>query len=156
MAAGASRSEPRTPFAWVLWWRVDAKAVEKQARQYRKLPFYETSRGQGALLLLLSAAISTAMILLASHNLYGLADVVLFLALAVFVYLGHRWAIIGAMVLWTLEKLIQLIAVLYVHNYVMPFTTVLWWTIYMHVFYTALRVEQHRRDKPEIAVAAFD
>ncbi len=156
MPAGASKSEPRAPFAWILWWRVDQDTIEKQARRYNRLKIHETSRGQGALILLFSALLSTVMIVFVNHMPLGLIDVGLFLGLAVFVFLGHRWAMIGAMVLWTLEKAAQLIGGIYAHQYVTPFTIVIWWTVYMHIFFTAWRVEQYRRRNPDIALSTFD
>jgi hypothetical protein len=156
MSDSVRGAQPKGPFPWLLWWMVDPRTLRKQVSQYKTLPLHETSRGQSALLLGLSAAISVAVILLSSHNPVGLADVAIFLVLAAFVYLGHRWAMIAAMIVWTLEKGVQIAAAIYAHQYVIPFTALIWWTIYMHVFYFAFRVETARRETPDVTAATFD
>jgi hypothetical protein len=51
---------------------------------------------------------------------------------------GHRWAMIGAMILWTFEKGYSLV------SGINPFMTILWWSIYMHIFWESYKVEAMR------------
>jgi hypothetical protein len=61
-------------------------------------------------------------------------DAVLFGVLALFIYLGHRWAMIAAMVLWILEKgfLIVLSITANVPNGGSAAMQILWWCVFMH------------------------
>ncbi len=51
-------------------------------------------------------AITSAFVFFGSFDLTSFVDVAAFGILALFIYLGHRWAIIGAMLLWTVEKVV--------------------------------------------------
>ena len=134
---------------WFLWWRISDKDLRRQVAEYRSLPIYLSMRGLSFLLLLLSSAITVALTELLTHQRLGYIDVGLFLFLGLFVYLGHRWAMIGAMALWTLEKALQGIS-----SPIFAVTALVWWALYMHAFYFAFRVEQERRRAPRPASPA--
>jgi hypothetical protein len=72
------------------------------------------------------------------------------LALAVFVHQGKRWAMIGAMLVWTVEKTLQIAG-----NPGFIFIGLPWWAAFMHAFYMALMVER-RRANPAIPVEGFE
>jgi TRAP-type C4-dicarboxylate transport system permease large subunit len=163
-AGGAYMSEvpqttkKRASWAWVLWWQIDPSELDDQVTKYDSLSFIKSARGQAVLCLLLSVVI-TAVILAISKkpDLSGLVDVGLFLILAVFIYSGHRWAMIAAMALWTLEKGLYIVVGVTAAQSGstsgggLLFTQVIWWCIYMHAFYFAFRVEQERRKRAVIA-----
>lgn len=155
MSDSVRNSGPRPAFGWILWWRIDPKTLRKQVSQYAALPFYLTSRGQSAMLMWLSAAGTLIMALVTRHYL-SLVDATAFLGLSIFMLLGQRWSMIAAMVLWTLEKAVQLLGAVLTHAYATPLVAVIWWTIYMHSFYLAWRVEGARRETAAVAVGVFD
>jgi hypothetical protein len=74
--------------------------------------------------------------------------------LSLFINLGHRWAMIGAMVLWTLEKTFVVLVGLGPAHRGAPLVVgqLIWWCIYMHAFYFALRIEQQRRARVDPSV----
>ena len=80
-------------------------------------------------------------------------DAGLSILIAIFVYLGHRWAILVAMAWWTLEKTLSLVDLEHL-NAGAAISQLVWWCVYMHAFWLAFRVERERR-KPRIA-AVFD
>jgi hypothetical protein len=138
---------------WLLWWRISEKDLRRQVAEYHTLRVWQSMRGIGALLLAASAAVSVVLIELMTHDRLGYIDVGLFLFLGLFLYLGHRWAMIAAMVLWTLEKALQAVS-----SPIYAVTAVIWWALYMHAFYFAFRIEQRRRREttpPDIA-GVFD
>jgi len=133
---------------WLLWWLIDTGDLRRQIAHYKTLGIVGSARGQSFLLLTLSAAITTGMIELVSHDRSGYIDVGVFLGLGLLILLGQRWAIILAMAFWTLEKVIQLVqgvSSFQVTPSGAPIVAVIWWSIYMHAFYMALRVENGRR-----------
>ena len=134
-----------TRLDWLLWWRIDQDDLEYQVAQYSDISIWESMRGNSMLFLLLSAAITIVLVALGgdgtSANAY--VDVVLFVILALFIYFGHRWAMIVAMVLWTLEKALVIVGGLG-SNVVLAISQILWWAVYMHAFYFAFRIEQKR------------
>jgi hypothetical protein len=144
---------PSGSFGWLLWWQVDHDKLERQVREYRTLKPWQSMRGISALCLLLSATITTALILLrvAGIDTVAFFDVGLMLGIGLFIYFGHRWAMIAAMLLWTLEKILQL-ADSGGSGIVLQ---VVWWVVYMHAFFFAFRVEQARRTRPGTDVEVF-
>jgi hypothetical protein len=75
---------------------------------------------------------------------WAFADVGLELFFAVFIYRGHKWAMIGAMIFWTIEKLVQISSALQSPHPNSAVMAVVWWTLYMHAFYLAFRTERER------------
>jgi hypothetical protein len=139
--------------SWLLWWQTDPVDIDEQARLYDTMSVWSSWRGWAAICLCFSALITFAMIAFSGFGASSgaLIDVAIMLGLALFSYRGHRWAMIGAMTVWTIEKFFA-IAV----NPIMAVTVLIWWALYMHVFYCAFRVEQRRRKAPVVEVAIFD
>lgn len=155
MANFADSKTVRGPFPWLLWWRIDERNLRKQMAGYKTLPFYQTMRGVSSLMFLASAVITVAVAVF-SHKPLSLIDAGLFLILSVFIYLGHRWAMMAGMILWTIEKLVIVVSSIVAHNYAAPVSNVIWWAVYMHAIYFAYRIESERRKNPIINVSAFD
>jgi hypothetical protein len=135
-------SPRRKGWDWILWWQVDPVDLDEQVRLYGELGIRQSMRGISVLCLLFSMAMTTLFIVLAANRLdaFSFVDVAIMGALALFIYLGHRWAMIGAMAVWTLEKVVTIAS--------QPITApiqLLWWALFMHAFYFAFRVEQRRR-----------
>ena len=100
-----AKSNPRS--SWLIWWRIDPRELSRQVDQFHALGF-GSARAISGICLLLSAAITVAFVAFKVSAPVSLADVVLMAILAVLVHLGHRWAMIGASVLWTGEKAFML------------------------------------------------
>jgi hypothetical protein len=126
---------------WLLWWRVSDEEVESQVKDYDVLTMVQSARGLSMLLLLAAALVMSFVIFFGASDAIGYIDVGIFGILAVLIYEGYRWAILAAMIAWTIEKLL---AVLSPSSVVMVVIAVVWWTVYMRVFYLALRTERAR------------
>ncbi len=137
--------------SWFLWWQVDNDELQRQVNHYETLKMYQSARGISTILLLLSAGLTSIFILFLNMSPSGFFDVFLFLLLAYFVFKGHRWAMIAAMILWTTEKLFIFLAQYQMPSSSLPHTgpivSLLWWAVYMHAFYLAYRVEKLRAQK---------
>ena len=138
---------------WLLWWRIDEDQLERQVREYKTLKLWQSMRGISVLLLLLSTALT---VLFASINFAGFdasafVDAGLMLGVALFIYFGHRWAMIAAMMLWTLEKAFGVID----SGGMGLIMSVVWWAAYMHALFFAFRIEQARRRAPTTDVDVF-
>jgi hypothetical protein len=131
---------------------IDEGELEEQVSEYSDLPIYVAARGLSLLLLLFSAATTVAVIYFGQLEPIGLVDAAVMSALGLFIYFGHRWAMILIMVLWTLEKAVMIIEPLAAGTVGSPMsnpvTQIFWWAVYMHAFYLAFRVEQERRRRP--------
>lgn len=132
--------------SWIFWWRVDDNELTKQIKEYKKLGLFHSARKISALLFFFSALATASIVLALDLNRYTLIDALLMFLLGIFMYLGHRWAIIGAMIYWTYTKIyltfpnptgIQADFII----------SLVWWLAYMHFFYLAFKVEQERRKK---------
>lgn len=127
--------------SWLLWWQIDPEELNRQVTHYHTLSIFKSARGNSLLFLLLSAVITTLFIMFLGHDFFAFVDVALFIILGLFIYRGHRWAMIAAMVLWTIEKVYSLADGQALSNI---FTIIIWWTAYMHAFYLAWRTEKAR------------
>src|SRR3989442_401072 len=112
MAGDTAETNKKRGWSWVVWWSVDDDELQKQVSQYHTLKFHQTTRGLSLILTLISAAISALMIEFSSHERWSYLDSGLLVGLGVFIVRGHRWAMVGAMVLWTVEKTLQLVTTL--------------------------------------------
>jgi hypothetical protein len=139
-------------WSWILWWKVDQSEIEDQIQKYGTLNLFKSARGQAVLCLLFSVAATATMILLKSVEISSSVDIGIFVVLAVFIYFGHRWAMLAAMVFWTLEKVYVVYAGAGVPGS-NPVVQLIWWCIYMHAFYFAFRVEKERRTRTTESIA---
>jgi hypothetical protein len=136
--------------SWFLWWQINPAELDEQVSKYETLSLIRSARG-AAVFCLLFSIIATIVLISLGHDLSSLFDVALFAILAVFIYLGHRWAMISAMALWTLEKGFAFTVMFGAKPNGAGFAVqIVWWCIYMHAFFLAFRVEQERRRKMAI------
>jgi hypothetical protein len=133
---------------WFFWWKIDADELEEQVIGYRTLGPLKSARGISVICLLISIVITLVFVALKMTPISGIGDALLMAVLSVFIYFGHRWALIVAMLLWTVEKLLVLIGGFSgaTPNGGLAVVQVIWWCVYMHAFYLAFRVEQRRRN----------
>jgi hypothetical protein len=136
----AKEHSQKVRYHWLLWWKIEPDELQRQVREYDSLGMIRSSRGLSAMLLMLSAIVTIIFVCVGWTDPWSVLDAVLFVGLGTFIYQGHRWAMICAMVFWTLEKAYGLYAK---PQYAVM--SVMWWTIYMQAFYMAYRVEKERR-----------
>ncbi len=132
---------------WLMWWDVKEEEVERQIEGYNTLSIFKSARGQSALFLILSALITFIFIVTGVVEEIGKTayiDIALLLVLAFFIYRGQRWAMIGAMGLWTLEKILAVMGGL--GSWALQ---ILWWMLFMSAFWLAYKVETERKRRKE-------
>jgi len=134
----------------LLDWRMEGYEALDQVEHYDTLKWTKSYRKLSAALLLLSVALSAITApLFKQHPSDVIPDAVLYGALAVFAYRGHRWSFIAAMAVWTADKIFQVMRPGPVQiSGPMFFSVFLWWAAYMQVFFKAFNVERHRRKPP--------
>lgn len=144
-----------TLLPWLLWWRIDQDELNKQVAEYESMRMTRSAKGQSFLLLNLTAWLTMAFIVFAHLSAVDLSEALIALVLGYFIYSGHRWASIAAMVFWSIAKWGLIWATIAamgkpVDNPVETITNnpvemimkqLVWWCIYMHAFYLAFRVE---------------
>lgn len=137
--AEESGGKKRSLWRWVLWWEVDSGELRRQVENYASLKLTSSYRGVAALWLVFSMVI-TLILGLGMYDYDVLLDVVVLAVVAFFVYFGHRWAMVCAMIYWTFSKVVGIIED--------PSTLVmqvLWWVAYMGSLFKAYKVEQERQ-----------
>ncbi|MBL6853765.1 MAG: hypothetical protein ISS15_17940 [Alphaproteobacteria bacterium] len=140
-------------YDWLLWWRVDQDELDRQVYEYKTLRLWQSMRGISFLCLLLSATITVlfAAFNFAGVDAYAFVDAGLMLGCGLFIHFGHRWAMIAAMLLWTLEKVMGVVST----GGAGIIVQLIWWAAYMHAFFFAFRVEQTRRRVPPPDIEVF-
>ena len=146
----------RTRSSFFLWWQIDQDELTKQATEYATLPFSKSVRAGAVLCLVISMVITSVMVFfrLLGVDYWSFVDVGLMAVLALFIGLGHRWAMIVAMIYWTISKVMTIVDGVQSGLGAAIVTQLIWWAIYMHVFWFAFRVEQERR-KPRLDPDVF-
>jgi hypothetical protein len=141
---------------WFLWWNIGPYELKEQVEGYKTLKIYQSARGISLLLFIGSAVLTALLTELMTHDRSSYVDVALFVILGVFIYFGHRWAMVLGMVLWTLEKVFQVVMLVRGKQFANPFMILLFWAIFMHAMLLAFRTEQARRQQVVINPAVFD
>jgi hypothetical protein len=132
---------------WLLWWRIDQNELAEQVAQYDHLPLHRSARGIAIFCLGFTCVVSAAF---ATFGTFGLDEsaywgIALYGALALFIWRGHRWAMIVAMLFWTADKALLLAGM---PKYALG--QIVWWALYMHAFYFAFRVEEGRASSRDV------
>jgi len=126
-------------------WNMDEAALKNQIEHYNSLGFFSSARKVATFFLILSAIINSIFIIIKEIPGEAWLGFLLLLVLALFIYKGHRWAMIGAMIYWTYSKVIQVANSFSGEN---PggdlFMAIIWWAIYMGAFWQAYQVERAR------------
>lgn len=137
---------------WLLWWILDKNELEKQVKEYKTLGIWHSARKISALLLLFSSIITIGMVAFFNYDSSSLIDVAMMLVLAFFIYRGHRWAMILAMLYWTYAKFYGLYTSYSSGSTVHTngIVVIIWWATYMHAFWEAFKVEQLKRKESHV------
>ncbi len=135
----SSTKKKNSYLSWLLWWQVDQDEVDKQVREYDDLDIWHAARKVSALLLIFSAVLTIALVFLFNWESSSLVDAVLMLFVAFFVYRGHKWAMVVAMIYWTFSKVYFLYSAYSSPSasQTNPIVSLIWWATYMHAFYEA-------------------
>ena len=143
--ADAPKSK-KSAFSFLAWWITDPADIEKQVAGYNTLRVWQSARGISALLCILSA-VATALLgqFIKLSNGEILAEAIIWSTIAIFMYLGHRWAFVVGMIFWTFEKAALLLGA---SSAGAPIVQIIWWAIYMNAFLLAFRVESRRKAVP--------
>jgi len=119
-------------------WNISDEELDNQVKNYDSLKITESYRGQSVLLI---GFILTLTVITVFFKMVSLTDawfdVLLFIVFALFIYQGKRWAIISAIILYTIEKGYGF----YLKPEIMH---IIWWLIVIPVFYRTLLVENKR------------
>jgi hypothetical protein len=137
---------------WLLWWEIGKEELQKQVDGYHTMTMTESARGLSVLALLFSSTLTVLFIAFGGWSSGSYVDVGLFLVLAFFIYSGQSWAMIGAMILWTVEKGYSIYSATTSDGssgYII-FISLLWWATYMHAFWLAYKVEVEMKKVNEV------
>ena len=148
----SDKIKKKTSLEWLLWWRVDQEELEMQVREYKTLKITKSAKGVSLLCLLFSSILTICFVQFLHIDSSAYLDVAIMLVLGIFIYRGHRWAMIAAMLFWTSEKLLQIIEPIKINGHVSGggVGMLIWWAIYMHAFYLAFKVETKRKKASEL------
>lgn len=125
-------------------WKISAEELKEQIENYKTLKMSQSYRG---LVVLLISALLLLSLILGFFNITPLSDVVLslivYIPILIFVYKGHRWAIVTLGILWTVEKAYTLY--LSVQTGGSPIGSIIWWFIVTPYIYKAYIVANEYR-----------
>ncbi len=142
---------------WLLWWEIDQDELAKQVSLYHSLKVTQSIRGQSLLLLNFSACVTIVFITFFSSPIENFIDVFISLLLGYFIFRGHKWAMISAMLFCSFEKFIMLYEGVQsyspTHSSPSPIIHIIWWVIYMHAFYFSFIVEKARNKEAQTQMA---
>ena len=134
------------PFSW----KMSPQELEFQVANYRTLSFSKSARGiviqiMGIIIILslvLASVISSIMP--GFFSMTGtIIESIVYAVLLIFVYMGHRWAMVTVLVLWTLDKAST--AYLQLSHNGNAFMSILFWLIIAPYIIKAIKVENARR-----------
>ena len=123
-----------------MWHRgVPLDKLKQQLREYKTLKITQSYRGQ--VVLIMSALLAYSLVL-GYFGAFGsvkdvLISLVIYVPILIFIYRGHRWALIVLFVLWTIEKLATLI--------IDPIGSIIFYLLISVFIYRAYLVETERR-----------
>jgi hypothetical protein len=140
-----ARSEKKSATSFFLWWRVEPAEVERQVAHYEILGAAHSARkGSAALCALIVVLTALVGRYLGMDGRSIAIEAAVWTGVGLAMLGGRRWAFMAGMLLWTFEKAF---AILTGTSAGAPVVQVIWWTIYMHTFYTGYKVESARLER---------
>jgi len=142
-------------FTWsfLLWWKTNPEELKFEVDEYKTLKITQSSRGVSFLYLIFAGVVSFGLNYFAKVDFFWV-DSFIDILLGYFIWRGHRWAMILAMLLWTYDKGDILYSGIMGNSYGQfnipagnAFIQIFWWALFMQMFYKAFRVECLRRKK---------
>ncbi len=123
---------------------VEEKEDKKQLEEYSSLNIFQSRRGQ---VVLVFSGLYLLTFILSLFGLFELSDtlwsLIVYIPILIFVYKGHRWAMILLMILWIFEK--SYTAYLAIENGNSIVGSILWLIFGISIIYKALIIENKRK-----------
>lgn len=121
------------------------KEFENQVNNYHSLKITKSIRGE---LTVFFIVVMIASLILGFFEFMGtfedaLYGLIIYIPLTLFIYKGHRWAMVSMIVVWTVEKGYQLVML----NGKFGLLTFIWWIMVVSYLYKAIKIENARRRK---------
>lgn len=111
--------------------------LKKQIENYDSLKIYKSYRGISTLIILFSLLTDSFYLLGGSFYIFDLIFIlVIYSVLMIFIYKGKKWAIILAMVYYTIDRVMRVNETESGASFIM-----INWMIYMYFFYHSLIIE---------------
>lgn len=127
-------------------WKIDEIDLKNQIENYKILKITKSYRGISVLIVFALLGLSLILSFVGAYvdptTMFW--AIVIYLPILLFVYKGHRWAIIILMAMWTFEKGYQLYEIGQSGSG-SAIGPIIWWLIVMPYFWKALKVENERR-----------
>ncbi|WP_413587094.1 hypothetical protein [Bdellovibrio sp. HCB274] len=130
-----SKAASKNPFTF---WKIDPEELKHQVENYDTLPFSKSSHKVSAGIFVGCGTLTAIAAYFGVLQSFSFIDAAIFVGLSWFIYEGKKWAIISAIVFWTLAK-VQMIA-----TGANAGTQVVFWFLFMKPLYMAYRVNKAR------------
>lgn len=121
------------------------EVLRDQVDNYKTLKVTQSYRG---VTVLIFSGLLLLSLILGYLGVFALSDAVLgvliYIPVLLFVYLGHRWAMVLLMIFWTIDKVYTLYLSLQ-NGEGFLYGAIIWWLVVTPYVYRALLVENERR-----------
>lgn len=115
--------------------------LEIQVRDYENLSITKSKKGQAVLAIGFFVCLTLIFAFFDIVPMFdALAATIVYGVLSIFIYKGHRWAMVSAMLMWTLDKGYQIIQM----EGKGAIGVFFWWLFLMSLLYQAITVENDR------------
>ena len=131
-----------------IWgWKISDEEIKNQVDNYDKLTITKSVRGNALIAGLVLTIISSIVIFLGlagdEDAGYAFLGVIIYAIFLIFIYRGHRWAMVAFMIMYTIDLSYNLYnAYAYGNGSIWP---IIWWFIIIPFFWKALKVENERK-----------
>lgn len=113
-----------------------------QIENYDNLGITKSSRGKASLVMGFFIILTCVFAFLGVFSMTdALGALIIYVPLTYFVYKGYRWAIIGTMIMWTLDKIYQIGQAAGGKSII---GIIFWWIFLISLLYQALDIENQR------------
>jgi len=134
--------------------KVDQVEMSKQIQEYSTLKLFQSYRKRAGIMLLIPLALVIVLTINGQYDLVKLAiNSIMWTTLIVFVSLGHRWAMLLGIIIFSLnsgfiiinDTLKKVTDETYQRNWVVLTIAILAWFFFVRLLYRAYLVEKHRK-----------
>lgn len=124
------------------WLFLDSEELKTQLQDYNSWNVFKSLRKLSVLFIAFYIIVNIVLVWLGHLRLNVIwPEMILWVVLAILVYFGKRWAIIGVMILWTLDT----IYIAMHSNHINIIVPIVLWLIYMDIFWKTYQVETAKR-----------
>jgi hypothetical protein len=139
----------------LLSFNIDEAELKNQILNYSTLKINKSYKGISTLVILAISLISVFATFYFGEDVVSIKGacfgIAIYLFIALFIYKGRRWAIILAMIFWTLDKAVytyQIVQAGFSSNVIV---VLFLWIAVMRFFWRALEVENYRKELANLA-----